>query len=120
VAPVGAPDSTHTIEAVIALTGNANLYGQEQRLGLDLARRWSEAFPMPAGDPPRRPLKLQQVDGGGSQVATAALNLLSKQGALALIGPFISRVSAQSSVIAPLSIAYALRRDPQVRQVTVL
>ena len=104
-APVGAPDSTHTIGAVIALTGNANLYGQEQRLGLDLARRWSEAFPMPAGDPPRRPLKLQQVDGGGSEVATAAVNLQSKQGALAMSGAVSIRVSEQSWLIAPLSIA---------------
>jgi branched-chain amino acid transport system substrate-binding protein len=105
VAPFAAPDNTLTIGAVIALTSNANLYGQGQRLGLELARRWSEAFPLPAGNPPRRPLKLQLEDGG-SDVATAiaAFNLLIKQGSLALIGPFISRVSAQSSVMAPLSI----------------
>ena len=35
------------------------------------------------------------------------------------IGSFISRVSAQSSVIAPLSIEEALRRDPNIRRVAV-
>ena len=35
------------------------------------------------------------------------------------IGFFISRVSAQSSVIAPLSISEALRRDPSIRRVAV-
>jgi len=39
VTPVGALDGALTIGAVIALTGNANLYGQDQRLGIDLARR---------------------------------------------------------------------------------
>ncbi|MFM7732511.1 MAG: ABC transporter substrate-binding protein, partial [Cyanobium sp.] len=36
------------------------------------------------------------------------------------IGPFISRVSAQSSVIAPLSLNEALRRDPAIRRVAVI
>lgn len=156
VAPLGAPDSALTIGAVIALTGNANLYGQDQRQGLDLARRWADALRLAAGDPPRRPLKLQLEDGGSDEAtAIAAFNLLIKQGVLALIGPtlsqqafaadpiaqrrgvpvvapantargipqighFISRVSAQSSVIAPLSIAEALRRDPQVKRVAVI
>jgi branched-chain amino acid transport system substrate-binding protein len=35
------------------------------------------------------------------------------------IGHFISRVSAQSSVIAPLSLEEALRRDPSIRRVAV-
>ena len=56
---------------------------------------------------------------GERSVLHHAFNLLIKQGVLALISPFISRVSAQSSVIAPLSIAEALRRDPQVRRVEV-
>ena len=156
VAPLGAPDGSLTIGAVIALTGNANLYGQDQRQGLDLARRWADALPLAPGDPPRRPLKLQLEDGGSDEAtAIAAFNLLIKQGALALIGPtlsqqafaadpiaqrrgvpvvapantargipqighFISRVSAQSSVIAPLSIAEALRRDPLVKRVAVI
>ena len=154
-APMGAPNGILTIGAVIALTGNANLYGQDQRLGIDLARQWSEALPLPAGDPPRRPLRLQLEDGGSDEAtAIAAFNLLIKQGALALIGPtlsqqafatdpiaqrrgvpvvapsntakgipqighFISRVSAQSSVIAPLSVEEALRRDPTIERVAV-
>lgn len=138
-----------TIGAVIALTGNANLYGQDQRLGIELARRWSLT------QSPPRPLRLLLEDGGSDEAtAIAVFNLLINQGALALIGPtlsqqafaadpiaqrrgvpvvapsntakgipqigpFISRVSAQSSVIAPLSIAEALRRDPQIRRVAV-
>jgi branched-chain amino acid transport system substrate-binding protein len=145
----GAANGALTIGAVIALTGNANLYGQDQRLGIDLARRWS------LSRAPQRPLRLQLEDGGSDEAtAIAAFNLLIKQGALALIGPtlsqqafaadpiaqrrgvpvvapsntakgipqighFISRVSAQSSVIAPLSITEALRRDPKVRRVAV-
>lgn len=145
-----APDGALTIGAVIALTGNANLYGQDQRLGIDLARRWS------LSQSPQRPLRLQLEDGGSDEAtAIAGFNLLINQGALALIGPtlsqqafaadpiaqrrgvpvvapsntakgipqighFISRVSAQSSVIAPLSIAEALRRDPAIQRVAVI
>jgi branched-chain amino acid transport system substrate-binding protein len=143
-----------TLGAVIALTGNANLYGQDQRLGLELARRWFSAAPG-SGEPPRRPLQLQLEDGASDEAtAMAAFNLLINRGVLALIGPtlsqqafasdpiaerrgvpvvapsntaagipqigfFISRVSAQSSVIAPLSIEEALRRDPSIRRVGV-
>ena len=49
VTPIGEPDGALTIGAVIALTGNANLYGQDQRQGLDLARRWADALPLAAG-----------------------------------------------------------------------
>jgi hypothetical protein len=41
VPPADAPKGTLTIGAVIALTGNANLYGQDQRMGLSLARPWA-------------------------------------------------------------------------------
>ena len=145
-----APGGTLTIGAVIALTGNANLYGQDQRLGIDLAREWSRS------QAAQRPLRLQLEDGGSDEAtAIAGFNLLINQGALALIGPtlsqqafaadpiaqrrgvpvvapsntakgipqigrFISRVSAQSSVIAPLSIAEALRRDPGLQRVAVI
>ena len=138
-----------TIGAVIALTGNANLYGQDQRLGLALARLWAD------GQSPARALTLQLEDGGSDEAtAIAAFNLLINQGALALIGPtlsqqafaadpiaqrrgvpvvapsntakgipqigrFISRVSAQSSMIAPLSVAEALRRDATIQRVAV-
>jgi branched-chain amino acid transport system substrate-binding protein len=92
VAPVGASGSALTIGAVIALTGNANLYGQDQRLGLDLARRWSDALPLPPGDPPRRPLKLQLEDGGSDEAtATNAFRSLISANVVALIGPSLSQ-----------------------------
>lgn len=136
--------------AAIALTGNANLYGQDQRMGLTLAERWAQEAGTPA-----RPVRLQLEDGASDEPsAIAAFNLLIRQGVIALIGPtlsqqafaadpiaqrqgvpvvapsntakgipeighFISRVSAQSSVIAPLSIAEALHRDPSIRRVAV-
>ncbi|MGB5134887.1 MAG: ABC transporter substrate-binding protein [Prochlorococcaceae cyanobacterium] len=153
VPPAGSPGGELTLGAVIALTGNANLYGQDQRLGIDLARRWFT--PQPSGQPRDRALNLQLEDGASDEAtAIAAFNLLIKRGALALIGPtlsqqafaadpiaqrrgvpvvapsntaqgipqighFISRVSAQSSVIAPLSLAEALRRDPSIERVAV-
>ena len=150
--PAAKPLSTGplTLGAAIALTGNANLYGQDQRLGLQLAERWARQ----SGNP-QRPLQLQLEDGASDEPsAIAAFNLLIRSGVIALIGPtlsqqafaadpiaqrrgvpvvapsntakgipqighFISRVSAQSSVIAPLSIAEALRRDPSIRRVAV-
>ena len=139
-----------TLGAAIALTGNANLYGQDQRMGLSLGERWAQR----SGQPPRV-ARLQIEDGASDEPsAIAAFNLLIRQGVIALIGPtlsqqafaadpiaqrqavpvvapsntakgipqigpFISRVSAQSSVIAPLSIEEALRRDPSIRRVAV-
>ena len=144
-----AADGTLTLGAAIALTGNANLYGQDQRMGINLAQRWFQATPHP------RPLRLQLEDGASDEPnAIAAFNLLIRKGVIALIGPtlsqqafaadpiaqrqgvpvvapsntakgipqigfFISRVSAQSSVIAPLSIDEALRREPGIRRVAV-
>ena len=138
-----------TVGAAIALTGNANLYGQDQRLGLHLAERWARQ------SSPLRPVQLQLEDSASDEPsAIAAFNLLIRNGVIALIGPtlsqqafaadpiaqrrgvpvvapsntargipqighFISRVSAQSSVIAPLSIAEALRRDPSIQRVAV-
>ena len=140
-----------TLGAAIAFTGNANLYGQDQRMGLALAERWAQQQGTPA-----RPVRLQLEDGASDDPsAIAAFNLLIRQGVIALIGPtlsqqafaadpiaqrqgvpvvapsntakgipeighFISRVSAQSSVIAPLSIAEALRRDPAIKRVAVI
>jgi branched-chain amino acid transport system substrate-binding protein len=144
------PEGELSLGAVISLTGNANLYGQDQRRGIDLARQWS------LSQAPVRRLRLQLEDGGSDEPsAIAAFNLLINQGVLALIGPtlsqqafaanpiaqrrgvpvvapsntargipqighFISRVSAQSAVIAPLSIQEALRRDPALRRVAVI
>jgi branched-chain amino acid transport system substrate-binding protein len=139
-----------TLGAAIAFTGNANLYGQDQRMGLAIAERWARQ----AGNPPRAVL-LQLEDGASDEPsAISAFNLLIRRGVIALIGPtlsqqafaadpiaqrqgvpvvapsntargipeighFISRVSAQSSVIAPLSLDEALRRDPAIRRVAV-
>lgn len=135
--------------AALALTGNANLYGQDQRMGISLAQSWLHKRPH------QRPVQLRLEDGASDEPsAIAAFNLLIRQGVIALIGPtlsqqafaadpiaqrqgvpvvapsntakgipqigaFISRVSAQSSVIAPLSIDEALRREPSTRRVAV-
>jgi len=148
--PAGKPlPAAVTLGAAIALTGNANLYGQDQRVGLELAQRWFASTPHP------RPVRLELEDGASDEPsAIAAFNLLIGRGVIALIGPtlsqqafaadpiaqrqgvpvvapsntaqgipqigsFISRVSAQSSVIAPLSLDEALERDPQISRVAV-
>jgi len=136
------------VGAVLSLTGNANVYGQDQRLGLELAQA---AF-KPGSS---MPLNLSIEDGGSDEAgAINAFNLLINQGTTALIGPtlsqqafaaspiaqrrgvpvlapsntatgipeigsFISRVSAQSSVIAPLSINKALQLNPAIKRVAV-
>ncbi|MBD1193192.1 ABC transporter substrate-binding protein [Vulcanococcus sp. Clear-D1] len=143
------PAAPLKLGAALALTGNANLYGQDQRMGISLAQAWLQAQPHP------RPVQLQLEDGASDEPsAIAAFNLLIRQGVITLIGPtlsqqafaadpiaqrqgvpvvapsntakgipqigsFISRVSAQSSVIAPLSIDEALRREPGTRRVAV-
>ncbi|MEB3351920.1 MAG: ABC transporter substrate-binding protein [Cyanobacteriota bacterium] len=153
--PAAAEGGALTIGAVIALTGNANLYGQDQRLGIDLAERWAaeQVRRDPAAFP--RPVRLSLEDGASDeQSAIAGFNLMIRRGVVALIGPtlsqqafaadpiaqrrgvpvvapsntakgipqigsFISRVSAQSSVIAPLAIEEALQRDPALSRVAV-
>lgn len=150
--PAAKPLSTGPLSlgAAIAFTGNANLYGQDQRMGLVVAERWAQQS-APGG----RTVQLKLEDGASDEPsAIAAFNLLIRQGVIALIGPtlsqqafaadpiaqrqgvpvvapsntaqgipeighFISRVSAQSSVIAPLSLDEALRRDPRIRRVAV-
>lgn len=147
--PLASDRSPLPIGAVLALTGNANVYGQDQRLGLQLAESWAKTQPL------QRPLAVQLQDGGSDEAsATSAFNLLIRRGVLALVGPtlsqqafaadpiaerrgvpvvapsntasgipqigfFISRVSAQSSVIAPLSLEEALRRQPGLKRVAV-
>lgn len=153
--PPGATDGALNLGAVIALTGNANLYGQDQRLGISLAQTWfqGQARLDPARNP--RPVRLNLEDGASDeQSAIAAFNLMIRRGVVGLIGPtlsqqafaadpiaqrrgvpvvapsntakgipqigpFISRVSAQSSVIAPLSVEEALQRDPGLKRVVV-
>jgi branched-chain amino acid transport system substrate-binding protein len=139
------------VGAVLALTGNANVYGQDQKIGIEL----SLAALNGAGGVNGKPLFLSIEDGGSAEPsANAAFTLQINQGMLALIGPtlsqqafsadpiaqrrgvpvvapsntatgipeighFISRVSAQSSVIAPLSIAKALQLNPGIRRAAV-
>ena len=139
------------VGAVLALTGNANVYGQDQKIGIEL----SLAAINGAGGVNGKPLFLNIEDGGSAEPsANAAFTLQINRGMLALIGPtlsqqafsadpiaqrrgvpvvapsntatgipeignFISRVSAQSSVIAPLSITKALQLNPSIRRAAV-
>jgi len=156
----GAPDQAQNLVnlsqgvplgAVLAMSGNANVYGQDQNTGLRLAL----AEVNDKGGINGKPLDLKIEDSGSDEPgANAAFTLQINRGVLALIGPtlsqqafsadpiaqrrgvpvvassntatgipeigpFISRVSAQSSVIAPLSIARALQLDPQIRRAAV-
>lgn len=135
------------IGAVIALTGNASVIGQDQRIGLELAR---DRFA--AGTPA---LALNLEDGGSDEgTATNAFRSLIANDVVALIGPslsqqafavdpiadragipvvgpsntangipeigpFVSRVSAPVSQVAPLSVAAALRLNPAIRRSAV-
>ena len=139
------------VGAVLALTGNANVYGQDQKIGIELALAALNG----AGGVNGKPLALSIEDGGSAEPsANAAFTLQINRGLLALIGPtlsqqafsadpiaqrrgvpvvapsntatgipeignFISRVSAQSSVIAPLSITKALQLNPSIRRAAV-
>ena len=137
--------------AVLAMSGNANVYGQDQNTGLNLALAEVNG----KGGINGKPLALKIEDSGSDEPgANAAFTLQINRGVLALIGPtlsqqafsadpiaqrrrvpvvapsntatgipeighFISRVSAQSSVIAPLSIAKALQLNPGIRRAAV-
>ena len=139
------------VGAVLALTGNANVYGQHQRVGLNLALAAFNG----SGGINGTPLRLSIEDSGSDDPgANAAMTLQINRGMLAIIGPtlsqqafaadpiaqrrgvpvvapsntatgipqighFISRVSAQSSVIAPLSIAKVLRLNPGIKRAAV-
>ncbi len=139
------------VGAVLALTGNANVYGQDQKIGLELALQHRNG----AGGINGNPLKLALEDSGSDEPgANAAFTLQINRGVLALIGPtlsqqafsadpiaqrrgvpvvapsntatgipeigfFISRVSAQSSVIAPLAIERALKIQPGLKRAAV-
>ena len=139
------------VGAVLSLTGNANLYGQDQRTGINLALAAING----SGGINGKPMALSLEDGGTDEPsANAAFTLQINRGVLALIGPtlsqqafsadpiaqrrgvpvvapsntatgipeighFISRVSAQSSVIAPLSIGKALALQPTIKRAAV-
>ncbi len=139
------------VGAVLSLTGNANVYGQDQRTGLNLALAAING----GGGINGKPMALRLEDGGSDEpAANAAFTLQINRGVLALVGPtlsqqafsadpiaqrrgvpvvapsntatgipqighFIRRVSAQSSVIAPLSISKALALQPSIRRAAV-
>ncbi len=139
------------VGAVLALTGNANVYGQDQKIGLELALQHRNGN----GGINGQPLKLALEDSGSDEPgANAAFTLQINRGVLALVGPtlsqqafsadpiaqrrgvpvvapsntatgipeigfFISRVSAQSSVIAPLAIERALKIQPGMKRAAV-
>lgn len=145
--PAPGSSSGLPIGAAIALTGNASVIGQDQRIGLELAQRHF------SGKGPAVNLLLE--DGGSDEAtATNAFRSLIARQVLALIGPslsqqafavdpiadragvpvlaasntakgipeigpFVSRVSAPVSQVAPLSIAAALRLNPKIRNVAV-
>jgi branched-chain amino acid transport system substrate-binding protein len=148
--PVNLKDGV-PVGAVLALSGNANVYGQDQRVGLNLALAAING----AGGINGTPLRLAIEDSGSDDPgANAAMTLQINRGLLAIIGPtlsqqafaadpiaqrrgvpvvapsntatgipqighFISRVSASSGVIAPLSIAKALQLNPGIRRAAV-
>ena len=139
------------VGAVLSLTGNANVYGQDQRTGLNLALAAING----GGGINGKPMALRLEDGGSDEsAANAAFTLQINRGVMALVGPtlsqqafsadpiaqrrgvpvvapsntatgipqighFISRVSAQSSVIAPLSIGKALALQPSMKRAAV-
>ncbi|MFM7230269.1 MAG: ABC transporter substrate-binding protein [Cyanobacteriota bacterium] len=135
------------VGAVLSLTGNASLYGQDQRIGLDLARAAhlgrgrplaltiedggsDEAGATGAFQLLIRRGSLALIGPTLSQQAFAADPIAERQGVPVLapsntatgipqLGAFISRVSAQSSVIAPLSIDRALRLNPGLKRSVV-
>ena len=139
------------VGAVLSLTGNANVYGQDQRTGLNLALSAING----GGGINGKPVTLSIEDGGSDEpAANAAFTLQINRGVLALVGPtlsqqafsanpiaqrrgvpvvgpsntatgipqigsFISRVSAQASVVAPLAINRALELNPSIRRSVV-
>jgi branched-chain amino acid transport system substrate-binding protein len=92
---VGTPDSTLTIGAVIALTGNASVIGQDQRLGLELARDHFQGNVQGKGPA----LKLTIQDGGSDEAtATNAFRSLIGANVVALACPFVARVAPPCSM----------------------
>ena len=146
-APQSEGSKKFPIGAVIALTGNYSIIGQDQRIGLELAQQFFSK-----GEPKT---ELLIEDGGSDELtATNAFRSQISRGAIALIGPsnsqqafaadpladragvpviaasntangipeignFISRVSAPVSVVAPLSIAAAIKLNPGLNRAAI-
>ena len=140
-------NNSFPIGAVIALTGNYSIIGQDQRIGLELAQQYFGQ---------REPKTELLIEDGGSDELTATNAFRSQiaKGVIALIGPsnsqqafaadpvadragvpvvaasntangipeigsFISRVSAPVSVVAPLSIAAAIKLNPGLHRAAI-
>ena len=85
------------VGAVLALTGNANVYGQDQKIGIELALATLNG----AGGVNGKPLALSIEDGGSAEPsANAAFTLQINRGMLALIGPTLSQQAFSADPIA--------------------
>jgi branched-chain amino acid transport system substrate-binding protein len=135
------------VGAVIALTGNYSIIGQDQRIGLELAQQYfgqrepkTELFIEDGGSDELTATNAfrSQISRGvialvgpsNSQQAFAADPLADRAGVPVVaasntangipeIGPFISRVSAPVSVVAPLSIAAAIKLNPGLHRTAI-
>ena len=90
------------IGAVIALTGNASVIGQDQRLGLELARdhfQGNVQVKGPALQGKGPALELTIEDGGSDEAtATNAFRSLIGANVVALTCPFVARVAPPCSM----------------------
>jgi branched-chain amino acid transport system substrate-binding protein len=85
------------VGAVLSLTGNANVYGQNQRTGINLALAAING----GGGINGKPLALRLEDGGSDEPsANAAFTLQINRGVLALIGPTLSQQAFSADPIA--------------------
>jgi len=85
------------VGAVLALSGNANVYGQDQRVGLNLAL----AAVNGGGGINGTPLRLAIEDSGSDDPgANAAMTLQINRGMLAIIGPTLSQQAFAADPIA--------------------
>jgi len=135
------------IGAVIALTGSYSIIGQDQRIGLELAQQvFGQREPktelsiedggsdeLTATNAFRSQISrgvIGLIGPSNSQQAFAADPLAERAGVPVVaasntangipeIGAFISRVSAPVSVVAPLSIAAAIRLNPGVQRTAI-
>jgi branched-chain amino acid transport system substrate-binding protein len=135
------------IGAVIALTGSYSIIGQDQRIGLELAQQVigqrepktelsiedGGSDELTATNAFRSQISrgvIGLIGPSNSQQAFAADPLAERAGVPVVaasntangipeIGAFISRVSAPVSVVAPLSIAAAIRLNPGVQRTAI-
>jgi branched-chain amino acid transport system substrate-binding protein len=123
------------IGAVISLTGNDNVIGQDQRIGLELARNHFQDI---------APALELHIEDGGSDDGTAinafrslinnkvaaligptlskqafAVDPIAGQAGIPQIGPSVLRASAPVAKVAPLLIDAALKLNPAIQRAAV-